>query len=141
MFFKSNLASKYLAAAIAAALLQGAAIASPVFAEAAAKSDAVITQDAANEQTADATNKQTAGTAQKETANSAKSKAKAKGDKSSVETGTPEYVIHADHSAEFKPVQNEFLKEGEGIPGSEVPSHGVAKMTKEELAEEKAQRY
>jgi len=26
-----------------------------------------------------------------------------------------------DHSAEFKPIQNEFLKEGEGIPGSEVP--------------------
>ena len=90
MFFKSYLASKYLAAATAAALLQGAAIASPVFAEAAAKSDA------------------------------------------------PEYVVVADHSAEFKPVQNEFLKEGEGIPGTEVPSHGVAKMTKEELAEEKA---
>ena len=130
MFFKSYLASKYLAAATAAALLQGAAIASPVFAEAAAKSEAVITQDAAAKQTADV--------AQKQTANATKSKQKAKGDKSSAQTGTPEYVVHADHSAEFKPVQNEFLKEGEGIPGTEVPSHGVAKMTKEELAEEKA---
>lgn len=138
MFFKSYLASKYLAAATAAALLQGAAIANPVFAEAAAKNDAVITQDAVAKQTTDAAERQATNTVQKQIANSAKSKAKAKGDKSSVETSTPEYVIHADHSAEFKPVQNEFLKEGEGLPGSEVPSHGVAKMTKEELAEEKA---
>ncbi len=137
MFFKSYSVNKYLATAVVAALLQGAAITSPVFAEAVAKSDAVMTQEATAKQTADSTQEQTTTTAQANTAKS-KTKAKAKGNKSSAQTDAPEFVVHADHSAEFKPIQNEFLKEGEGIPGSEVPAHGVAKMTKEELAEEKA---
>ncbi len=37
-----------------------------------------------------------------------------------------------DHSAEFKPVQNEFLKEGEGIPGSEVPYQNERSLSNEE---------
>ena len=42
------------------------------------------------------------------------------------QTGEP-----PDHSAEFKPVQNEFLKEGEGLPGSEIPYEGEIKWTRE----------
>ena len=33
-----------------------------------------------------------------------------------------------DHSAESKPIQNEFLKEGEGIPGTEVPYQNERKL-------------
>lgn len=44
----------------------------------------------------------------------------------SEQTGEP-----PDHSAEFKPVQNEFLKEGEGLPGSEIPYEGEIKWTRE----------
>ena len=44
----------------------------------------------------------------------------------------------ADHSAEFKPVRNEFLREGEGLPGNQVPYYKNTKPTKEEIAEEKA---
>ncbi len=37
-----------------------------------------------------------------------------------------------DHSAEFKPIVNEFLKEGEGIPGSEVPYYSERDLTRKE---------
>lgn len=42
-----------------------------------------------------------------------------------------------DHSAEFKPVRNEFLKEGEGLPGSEIPYRGEVKWTPEMRKEDK----
>ena len=40
-----------------------------------------------------------------------------------------------DHSAESKPIQNEFLKEGEGIPGTEVPYQNERKLTLKEWGE------
>ena len=45
MFFKSYLPKQYLAAAIVASLLQGVVTAAPVFAETAAKSEAMVTQE------------------------------------------------------------------------------------------------
>ena len=63
--------------------------------------------------------------------------ATAKSEATGTQEAAAELATPADHSAEFKPVRNEFLKEGEGIPGSEIPYHGNAQMTKEELAEEK----
>lgn len=109
MLFNTSQAIKYLAAAVIASLLQGIATVPPVFAEAAAKKDATVAQ----------------GTT-------------AKAAKKDMKTDAAKYTPTADHSAECKPVKNEFLKEGEGIPGSEIPYYGNAKLTKEELAEEKA---
>ncbi|MBQ9572706.1 MAG: hypothetical protein IJR22_04860 [Acidaminococcaceae bacterium] len=109
MLINTSHAIKYLAAAVIASLLQGIATVPPVFAEAAAKTDATVAQ----------------GTTTKAA-------------KKEMKTNAAEYTPTADHSAEFKPVKNEFLKEGEGIPGSEIPYYGNAKLTKEELAEEKA---
>ena len=40
-----------------------------------------------------------------------------------------------DHSAESKPIQNEFLKEGEGIPGSEVPYQSERDLSAKEWNE------
>ena len=86
MLFNTSHAIKYLAAAVIASLLQGISTVPPVFAEAAAKKDATVAQ----------------GT----TANAAKKDMK---------TNAAVYTSTADHSAEFKPVKNEFLKEGEGV--------------------------
>ena len=97
---------KVLAAAIFASLLQGTVIASPVFAEAVATSETAVTQETTTPETT-------------VTQEPVQSKAKA-ADKTIVPPETAEQN-EIDHSAEFKPIQNEFLKEGEGIPGSEVP--------------------
>ena len=112
MFFKSYLPKQYLTAAIVASLLQGVVTAAPVFAEAAAKSDAAVTQEAVNK------------------------KSKAKSKKAAHFENIDQ--ITGDHSAESRSVKNEFLKEGEGRPGSEIPYYGNVLPTKEELAEEKA---
>ena len=40
-----------------------------------------------------------------------------------------------DHSAESKPIQNEFLKEGEGIPGTEVPYQSERELSDKEWKE------
>lgn len=40
-----------------------------------------------------------------------------------------------DHSAEFKPIQNEFLKEGEGIPGSEISYQSERALSRREWKE------
>ena len=40
-----------------------------------------------------------------------------------------------DHSAEFKPIHNVFLKEGEGIPGSEIPYYNEKLLTRKEWKE------
>ena len=115
MRFISSHTKQYLVAAIVASLLQGFAIATPVFAEAVAKNEATVTQEATGV------------------------KAGTKAGKSAARPDKAEQVT-ADHSAESKPVKNEFLKDGEGIPGSEVPPYKTNLPTKEELAEEKALR-
>ena len=103
--FHSN-TKKVLAAAIFASLLQGIVIAAPVFAEAVATSETTVTQEPTQ------------------------SKAKAAG-MTAAQPDTAEQK-EIDHSAEFKPVQNEFLKEGEGIPGSEVPYQSERSLSNEE---------
>ena len=102
MFFKSYLPKQYLAAAIVASLLQGVVTAAPVFAEPAAKTEATVTQEATTAQ------------------EPMQSKASAASDKRPSLSYTADQNT-IDHSAESKPIQNEFLKEGEGIPGTEVP--------------------
>ena len=144
MFFTSYFAKKYLAAAIAASLLQGFVIAVPVCAETVDKSEAAVAQETAATQKADAATRETAKEATTQTAEAAKKQTKdtkqnkARTGKKSKRAEVPKTETPADHSAEFKPVANEFLKEGEGIPGSEIPYYGNAKLTKEELAEAKA---
>ena len=114
MLFQSYFVKNYLAAAIVASLLQGVMIAAPVFAETVAKDEATVTQEATN------------------------SKAKAKAGKSNAQPKSAEQQVAADHSAESKPVKNEFLKGGEGVPGSAIPAFNNNLPTKEELAEENA---
>ena len=114
MLFQSCFVKNYLAAAIVAYLLQGVMIAAPVFAETVAKDGATVTQEATN------------------------SKAKAKAGKSNAQPKSAEQQVAADHSAESKPVKNEFLKGGEGVPGSAIPAFNNNLPTKEELAEENA---
>ena len=113
MFFKSYLPKQYLVAAIVASLLQGVVTAAPVFAEPAAKTEATVTQEATTAQ------------------EPMQSKASAASDKRSSLADTAEQNT-IDHSAEFKPIQNEFLKEGEGIPGSEVPYQSERALSREE---------
>ena len=130
MLFTSYPAKNYLAAAVAVCLLQGFATSVPVFAEA-ASGEGTVTEGNVTTQKTEASQAQTGDAAQ--------NKAKNNGNKSSVRSDdTEDYAPSADHSAESKPIRNEFLKEGEGIPGSEIPYHGNVKMTKKELAEEKA---
>ena len=136
MFFKSYSAAKYLSAAVVATLLQGIVVATPVFAEAVANTETTVTQPAAKTQTTVTATTQTEEAAAKQTTTLIKVKAKA--GKKYGRSYIPESETPADHSAESKPVRNEFLKEGEGTPGNEIPLHGNAMMTKEELAEEKA---
>ncbi len=113
MRFVFSHTKQYLAAAIVASLLQGVAIATPVFAEAAANNETTVSQEA------------TSG------------KDGAKAGKSAARPDEAEQVA-ADHSAESRPVKNEFLKDGTGIPGSEIPPYNNDLPTKEKLAEEKA---
>ena len=131
MFFKTSHAIKYLSAAIIASLLQGFVTVTPVFAEAATYNETTVTQET------------TAGTAQQQTSglkqntpdeNSTTPKAV---NKTSTQTNITEQAAPADHSAEFKPVRNEFLKDGQAFPGSVIPYRDNAKMTKEEMEEEK----
>ena len=114
MLFQSYFVKNYLAAAIVASLLQGVMIAAPVFAETVAKDEATVTQEATN------------------------SKATVKAEKSAAQPKSAEQQVAADHSAESKPVKNEFLKGGEGIPGSAIPPFNNNLPTKKELAEENA---
>ena len=97
---------QYLAAAVIASLLQSFAAAAPVFAEATETGKSAVSQDAKP------------GTVKNET----------KSDKEG-------QITPADHSAESKPIQNEFLKEGEGIPGSEVLYQSERDLSAKELNE------
>lgn len=108
MFFNTSHAVKYLTAAVIASLLQGVVTVTPVFAEAAAKNETKVAKEVK------------VGTAENKTLSDA------------TEKTTP-----VDHSAEFKPVRNEFLKDGQALPGSEIPYRGNVRMTKEEMEEEK----
>ncbi|MBR6862014.1 MAG: hypothetical protein IKM73_11910, partial [Acidaminococcaceae bacterium] len=128
MFFKSYLPKHYLAAAIVASLLQGVVTASPVFAEAAAKSEAMVTQEVTTVQ--DTASAKEPAAAQEPM----QSKASAAADKRSSLADTAEQNT-IDHSAESKPIQNEFLKEGEGIPGTEVPYQNERKLSSAEWKE------
>ena len=108
---------KVLAAAVFASLLQGVVIVTPVFAEAVATSETTAPQETS---TSEATVTQVPK----------QSKAKAADNTVALPDTTEQNEI--DHSAEFKPVQNEFLKEGEGIPGSEVPYQNERSLSNEE---------
>ena len=108
---------KVLAAAVFASLLQGVVIETPVFAEAVATSETTASQETS---TSEATVTQVPK----------QSKAKAADNTVALPDTTEQNEI--DHSAEFKPVQNEFLKEGEGIPGSEVPYQNERSLSNEE---------
>ncbi|MBR2182243.1 MAG: hypothetical protein IJ858_02270 [Acidaminococcaceae bacterium] len=112
MRFNSSHAKQYLAAAIVASLLQGVVIAAPVFAETVSTSETTAAQESRQRKAAASTD---STVAQPETAE--------------------QNAI--DHSAEFKPVRNVFLREGEYRPGIAIPYNGNVKLTKEEMAEEK----
>ena len=128
MFFKSYLPKQYLAAAIVASLLQGVVTATPVFAEAVTKSEATVTQEVTT--TPDTTVTQEAASTQEPMQSEAAA--------TSVTTAAHADIAEQDvidHSAESKPIQNEFLKEGEGIPGTEVPYQNERKLSSAEWKE------
>ena len=102
MQLRSLSANKYLAAAILAALLSATSAAPARAEEAQAEAPAVQTASSGQVLT---------GTAPDNT------------------DGNTAGIYH---SAEFKPIQNEFLKEGEGIPGSEVPYQSERELSANE---------
>ncbi|MBQ8918943.1 MAG: hypothetical protein IJ056_02390 [Acidaminococcaceae bacterium] len=120
MQFKKPYANKYLSAAIAACLLSAMTTSVPVSAEEILKEDVHGQETAVEQMSLSAppsdVNVQEPGLAQ-----------------SAEESAENSDVI--DHSAESKPIQNEFLKEGEGIPGTEVPYHSEKALTSKEWAE------
>ena len=119
MRFISSHTKQYLAAAIVACLLQGVAIANPVFAEAVTNNETTVTQETASPETAVAQEPM-------------QSEASATEDNKTIAQSDTAEQNTIDHSAEFKPIQNEFLKEGEGIPGSEVPYQSERALSNEE---------
>jgi hypothetical protein len=106
MRFTFSHTRQYLAAAVIASLLQGFTAAAPVFAENAATSEAAVSQDAKS------------GTVNNE-----------------IKSDKEGQIAPADHSAESRPIQNEFLKEGEGIPGTEVPYQSERELSAKEWKE------
>ena len=102
MQLRSLSANKYLAAAILAALLSATSAAPARAEEAQAEAPAVQTASSGQVLTGTAPDNTDGNTA------------------------------GIDHSAEFKPIQNEFLKEGEGIPGSEVPYQSERELSANE---------
>ncbi len=116
---------KVLAAAIVASLLQGIVIAAPVFAEAVVTGETTVTQETT---TIPETTVAQQPTVEQE---AVQSEASETADKTVVSPDTAEQNT-IDHSAEFKPIQNEFLKEGEGVPGSEVPYQSERALSREE---------
>ena len=143
MFFKSYSAAKYLTAAILASLLS-ANVAVPAFAEESrpatpasqttisAPATSVVPQnDTANETTTD----KAAETIQKPTAGQPAADQSLATQSGVAVPDTGGDTAGIDHSAEFKPIQNEFLKEGEGIPGSEVPYQSERTLSSKEWKE------
>ena len=143
MFFKSYSAAKYLTAAILASLLS-ANVAVPAFAEeslpATPVSQTTISmpaasvspqKDAANETTTE----KAAETIQKPTAGQPAAKQNTPVQNGVAVPDMGEDSTGIDHSAEFKPIQNEFLKEGEGIPGSEINYQSERALSRNEWKE------
>ena len=143
MFFKSYSTAKYLTAAILASLLS-ANMATPAFAEEnlpvptttqatiSVPADSVVPQkDTANETTTE----KAAETIQKPTADQPVTEQNTSIQNGVAAPDTGGDAAGIDHSAEFKPIQNEFLKEGEGIPGSEVPYQSERALSDKEWKE------
>ena len=61
--------------------------------------------------------------------------ATAKSEATGTQEAAAELATPADHSAEFKPIKNEFLKEGEGIPGSEIVYQSERDLSRKEWKE------
>jgi hypothetical protein len=131
MRFISSQTKQYLVAAIFASLLQGVVVATPVFAEVVATGETTAAQETTTTPEATVTQEPTFTQQPAVTQEPMQSEAPATADKTVVPPDTAEQNT-IDHSAEFKPIQNEFLKEGEGIPGSEVPYQSERALSREE---------
>ncbi len=131
MHFISSQTKQYLVAAIFASLLQGVVVATPVFAEVVATGETTAAQETTTTPEATVTQEPTFTQQPAVTQEPMQSEAPATADKTVVPPDTAEQNT-IDHSAEFKPIQNEFLKEGEGIPGSEVPYQSERALSREE---------
>ena len=137
-------ANKYLAAAILAALLS-ATSAAPARAEEVITEVPVTVQTNSPGQTVSAIPpenaantdlvEQTTGTNQEETVNQSVSNQNTGMQSEVAVTDASGNTAGIDHSAEFKPIQNVFLKEGEGIPGSEVPYKSERELSANEWKE------
>lgn len=159
---------RYITAAVLAALLQGAAVpraavlaaepeqgntgsvavqidtpgqaAAPVLSSApinTLENDSPTTINPANEPEkesaqANAGETDTAGLTEEEQEKKQKQQKKARYEKAM------EGRVDADHSAEYKPIVNEYLREGEGIPGNEVPYYGNMRHSRQERKEMRA---
>ena len=137
MRFIFSQTKQYLAAAIFASLLQGVVISTPVFAETVATGEttaipeAIVTPEPTVAQESAAIPETTVAQQPTVGQDAMQSAAPATADKTVVPPDTAEQNA-IDHSAEFKPIQNEFLKEGEGIPGNEVPYQSERSLSREE---------
>ena len=136
-------ANKCLAAAILAALLSAVTVV-PVFAEEnLPKAPAAQINPTVPAQSASAQKDTANGTPAKQTAATGKDTAAgqpAAGQNNTAQNAvtvpdTGEDTNGIDHSAEFKPIKNEFLKEGEGIPGSEIVYQSERELSKKEWKE------
>ena len=137
-------ANKYLAAAILAALLSATSTA-PARAEEVITEVPVTVQTNSPGQTVSAIPpknvantdlvEQTTGTNQEETVNQSVSNQNTGMQSEVAVPDASGNTAGIDHSAEFKPIQNEFLKEGEGIPGSEVPYKSERELSANEWKE------
>lgn len=126
MRIKSSNYKLYITAAILAALLQGAvcpispALAADPIQDSSSSSAGQTAETGRNELT------------EEEQAEQERLQKKARYEKAM------EGRVDADHSAEFKPIVNEYLKEGEGVPGNEVPYYGNVHYSPQERKEMRA---
>ena len=136
-------ANKYLAAAVLTAMLS-AITAVPVFAEEnLSKPAAGQTNPAAPAQSVPVQKNAANGTPGGQTAATGKDAATGQPATDQNKTAqnavtvpdTGEEANGIDHSAEFKPIKNEFLKEGEGIPGSEIVYKSERELSRKEWKE------
>ena len=138
-----SFANKYLAAAILASLLSAATVI-PVFAEEnLSKASDTQLNPVAPVQSSSAQKDAANGTPAKQTAATGKDAAAGQPAADLNKTAqnavtvpdTGEDTNGIDHSAEFKPIKNEFLKEGEGIPGSEIVYQSERELSRKEWKE------
>ena len=136
--------NKYLATVILASLLFAKSTV-PVWAEEVITEVPAIAQTNSpgqavstipSEDTVNADNiKQTSGTKQEATVNQPVPNQNTGMQNETAVPNTSGDITGIDHSAEFKPIQNEFLKEGEGIPGSEIPYQSERALSRREWKE------